>query len=41
MIEREEELTPAQIARLVDQLYTGGAPRFVTYAPAAQTSAAA
>lgn len=40
MIPREEELTPAQVARLVDQLYSGGAPRFVTYAPG-RTAAAA
>ena len=40
MIPREEELTSAQVARLVDQLYSGRAPRFVAYAPG-RTAAAA
>jgi hypothetical protein len=40
MIPREEELTPAQIARLVEQLFSGGAARFVSYAPGRTEDAA-
>jgi hypothetical protein len=36
-----EELTPRQIGKLVDQLYTGGASRFVAYVPTPQKAVAA
>lgn len=36
-----QELTSLQVAKLVDQLYSGGASRFVAYVPTPQKAAAA
>lgn len=36
-----QELTPVQVGKLVDQLYSGGASRFVAYVPTLQKAIAA